>query len=145
MENYIIRNAQNADVKAISMLLTQLGYETEPLTVQNMLSLSSKNDEIYVCVLQEKVIAVMSLIFFNYFPSAQKLCRITAIVVDEELRGSGVGSKLIEHAKFMASSVSCSILEVTTSLKRQQTQKYYENIGFEKTSYKYILKLDDNV
>ena len=87
-------------------------------------------------MLKEKVIAVMSIIFFDYLPSAQKLCRITSIVVDEKKRGSGVGSKLINHAKSVALSKKCNILEVTTSLQRQQTHEYYESIGFKKTSYK---------
>mgnify|MGYP000645706740 CR=1 FL=1 len=146
MNNYIIRKAQEDDVNVISKLLKQLGYETEPVVIKKMLTTATNPDnEVFVCTHNEKVIALMSLIIFNYFPSAQKLCRITSIVVNEKLRGSGVGTKLINHAKFIALNRNCSILEVTTSLKRQQTQKYYENIGFKKTSYKYILKLENNV
>ena len=142
----MIRKAQKEDAKSVSKLLTQLGYDTASLSVEEMLlNLSSKDNGVYVYVLKEKVIAVMSIIFFDYFPSAQKLCRITSIVVDEKIRGSGVGSKLINHAKSVALNRECNILEVTTSLQRQQTQEYYESIGFKKTSYKYIQKLDNNV
>lgn len=142
----MIREAQNEDAQSVSKLLTQLGYDTTSLSVKEMLlNLPSKDNEVYVYVLKERVIAVMSIIFFDYFPSAQKLCRITSIVVDEKNRRSGVGSKLINHAKSVALSRKCNILEVTTSLQRQQTQKYYESMGFEKTSYKYIQNLDNNV
>ena len=145
--DYYIREAQIDDADSIAKLLLQLGYETKSSDVRHMLLAtndvaSTTNDEVYVCVFKGDVVAVMSLIFFNYFPSAQKLCRITAIVVDDSLRGSGIGSHLIHHAKCVASTASCSVLEVTTSLKRLQTQSYYEKIGFKKTSYKYVLKLD---
>jgi len=142
MDKLIIRKARKEDVNSVSYLLKQLGYDTALLSVEEMLlNLSTDNNEIYVCELKEQIIAVMSIIFFDYFPSAQKLCRITALIVDEENRGSGIGSKLINFAKSVALSKKCSVLEVTTSLEREQTQKYYEDIGFEKTSYKYVLKL----
>jgi len=146
MDKFIIRKAQKEDANPVSKLLMQLGYDTPPLSVEEMiLNLSSDNNEIYVCILKGKVIAVMSIIFFDYFPSAQKLCRITALVVDEEVRGSGIGSKLINYAKSVALSKKCSVLEVTTSSRREQTQKYYKSIGFKKTSYKYILEIKDKV
>ncbi|MEH6457611.1 MAG: GNAT family N-acetyltransferase [Cocleimonas sp.] len=142
MDKLIIRKARKEDANSVSYLLKQLGYDTALLSVEEMLlNLSTDNNEIYVCELKEQIIAVMSIIFFDYFPSAQKLCRITALIVDEENRGSGIGSKLINFAKSVALSKKCSVLEVTTSLEREQTQKYYEDIGFEKTSYKYVLKL----
>ncbi|MCG6508355.1 GNAT family N-acetyltransferase [Vibrio parahaemolyticus] len=86
----------------------------------------------------------MSVIFFNYFPSAEKLCRITSIVVDRASRGTGIGSKLIDYAKSVALAEKCSVLEVTTSLRREKTQTFYESIGFKKTSYKYVQRLENN-
>jgi len=144
MDNFIIRKAQINDSTTISKLLKQLGYETEPLKIKKAVHNSSNDgNQVYVVSLNEKTIAVMSLIFFDYFPSAQKICRITAIVVDDDFRGLGIGSKLINHAKLIAVNEKCSVLEVTTSLKREKTQKYYEKIGFKKTSYKYIQELNN--
>ena len=145
MSKLEIRAAQIGDANVISSLLAQLGYDTEPSKIEVLVSMAaSGNNKVCVGVLSGQVIAVMSVIFFNYFPSAEKLCRITSIVVDETARGSGVGSKLIDFAKSMALAEKCSILEVTTSLRREQTQAYYESIGFQKTSYKYVQKLEDN-
>ena len=61
-----------------------------------------------------------------------RICRITAIVVDESARGCGVGTDLVEFPKAHASSRSCKQIEVTTSLLREKTQKYYEIINFTK-------------
>jgi N-acetylglutamate synthase-like GNAT family acetyltransferase len=145
MSKLEIRVAQGSDAIVISNLLKQLGYATAPSKIETLVSMvDSGNNKVYVGVLNGQTIAVMSLIFFNYFPSAEKLCRITSIVVDEAVRGSGVGSKLIDYAKSMALAGKCSMLEVTTSLRREQTQTYYESIGFQKTSYKYVQTLEDN-
>jgi len=145
MSKLEIREAQKGDASIISSLLIQLGYNTASSKIETLISMtSSENNEIYVGILDGKVIAVMSIIFFKYFPAAEKLCRRTSIVVDETVRGSGVGSKLIDYAKSMALSQKCSMLEITTSLRREQTQAYYESIGFQKTSYKYVQRLEVN-
>ncbi|WP_289029073.1 GNAT family N-acetyltransferase [uncultured Paraglaciecola sp.] len=145
MSQLEIRAAQIGDANVISSLLAQLGYDTAPSKIEVLVSMAaSGNNKICVGVLSGQVIAMMSVIFFNYFPSAEKLCRITSIIVDESVRGSGVGSKLIDYARSIALAEKCSMLEVTTSLRREQTQAYYESIGFQKTSYKYVQKLEDN-
>ena len=53
-----------------------------------------------------------------------------------------MGTQLIDFAKDKASERGCRQLEVTTSMRREQTQAYYESIGFEKTSFRYIQNLD---
>ncbi|MFH4576664.1 GNAT family N-acetyltransferase [Vibrio diabolicus] len=141
----VVRAAQKDDAEIISSLLVQLGYDTEPSKIEILVSLAaSGSDKIFVGVLNGKVIAVMSVIFFNYFPSAEKLCRITSIVVDRASRGTGIGSKLVDYAKSVALAEKCSVLEVTTSLRREKTQTFYESIGFKKTSYKYVQRLENN-
>lgn len=146
MSRFEIRLAQLGDIYPIAELLVQLGYDTAPSKIEHMVSKpSSGNDEILVGILDGSVVAVMSLIYFDYFPSAEKICRITAIVVDEDIRGSGIGTKLIEHAKVQALAKKCKVLEITTSLKREKTQEYYESIGFQKSSFKYVQELDTNV
>ena len=144
MSNFEIRKAQKNDAYSVSSLLVQLGYDTPISKIEALVSMpSSGHDNVYVGVLDERVIAVMSVIYFNYFPSGEKFCRITSIIVDGKNRGSGLGSKLINYAKLMALAEKCNVLEVTTSLQREQTQAYYEYIGFQKTSYKYVQKLDE--
>lgn len=141
----LVRAAQKDDAEIISSLLVQLGYDTEPSKIEVLISMAaSGSNKIFVGVLNGKVIAVMSVIFFNYFPSAEKLCRITSIVVDRASRGTGIGSKLIDYAKSVALAEKCSVLEVTTSLRREKTQAFYESIGFKKTSYKYVQRLENN-
>ena len=142
-----IRSAQLADVDRLQVLLSQLGYEVSSQDIKRMVpqSLGSSIDDVYVAVCNKEVVGLISLIYFNYFPSAQKLCRITAVVVDESLRGSGVGTKLIGFAKQKAITENCSTIEVTTSLARDKTQSYYEVIGFQKKSFGYAQQLNKSV
>ena len=124
-------------------LLEQLGYECTLEDLKRVLAQTDRSDEIYIAQISDKAVGLMSVIYFDYFPSQEKICRITAIVVDQNTRGAGIGSQLIDFAKELSKQQFCSKLEVTTSLARQATQQYYEKIGFTKTSYRYVQELSN--
>lgn len=132
-----IIKAEPTHAHEIKGLLQQLGYESQELELISALSQQDDCSEVFIVKKGNQVIAFMSLIYFFYFPIQKSLCRITAIVVDENLRNAGVGKKLINFAATQAKAKSCAQLEVTTSLARKATQAYYERIGFKKASYRY--------
>lgn len=142
MTNPTIRNANEADSPAVFGLLTQLGYQPDKQQLQTFLTYAQHSGDVLVATIEDEIQAVMSLIYFDYLPMLQKVCRITAIVVNEKSRGSGLGSVLIEQAKQQGRIHNCTQLEVTTSLQRHQTQKFYEGIGFTKSSFRYIQSID---
>ena len=141
-----IRQAQEEDATRIVALLLLLGYETTPSIVEALIANSHrKTDEINVGIREGVIVAVMTLIYFDYFPSAEKRCRITAIVVDEHVRDQGIGTALMDYAKARAKAERCKTLEITTSLLRHHTHSFYESRGFRKTSYMYVQELDHSI
>lgn len=136
-----IKKAEPSHASEALNLLSQLGYETTLEDLKRVLAQTDRSDEIYIAKISDKVVGLMSVIYFDYFPSQEKICRITAIVVAQNTRGAGVGSQLIDFAKDLSKKRLCSKLEVTTSLVRQATQQYYEKIGFTKTSYRYAQEI----
>ncbi|MBC3767143.1 GNAT family N-acetyltransferase [Neptunicella marina] len=136
-----IKKAEPGHASEALKLLSQLGYDSTLEDLKRVLAQTDRRDEIYIAKRSDKVVGLMSVIYFDYFPSQEKICRITAIVVDQNSRGAGVGSQLIDFAKGLSKKRLCSKLEVTTSLARQATQQYYEKIGFTKTSYRYVQEI----
>ncbi|MCG7533529.1 GNAT family N-acetyltransferase [Pseudoalteromonas sp. OOF1S-7] len=143
MSKIEIMKAEPGHASEALKLLSQLGYESTLEDLKRVLAQTDRSDEIYIAKICDKVVGLMSVIYFDYFPSQEKICRITAIVVDQNARGTGVGSQLIDFAKGLSKQQLCSKLEVTTSIVRQATQQYYENIGFTKTSYRYAQEIDN--
>ena len=136
-----IRNAIKEDAPAIQNLLEQLGYESELANLELSLSAQSADSEVFVALDGQRPVGFISLIYFDYFPLQESVCRITAITVDEKARGTGVGTKLIDFAANKALEKACVQLEVTTSLAREKTQRYYAYLGFEKASFRYVKSL----
>ena len=140
---FTISKALSEHAEPIQELLKQLGYASDLDTLSISLATEHSDSEIYVAIDAKGTIGVVSLIYYYYFPTQSRVCRITSLVVDENYRGKGAGSKLIQFAQQQAITQSCQQLEVTTSLLREKTQKYYEYLGFKKSSLRYILELTE--
>ncbi|WP_020559653.1 GNAT family N-acetyltransferase [Thiofilum flexile] len=135
-----IRAATAKDAPAVASLLVQLGYNTSAEQLKPLLN-QPNEQSIDVAVLDNKIVGIISLIYFDYLPSVEKYCRITTLVVDEGLRGWGIGKHLITHAQQCALAHNCQILELTTGLQRADAQAFYEHLGFKQVSYKYTRRL----
>ncbi len=138
---YEIKQASPADAPELQILLRQLGYDSAEQDIAKALASPKEGTDVYAAFAGSRLVGFISLIYYFYFPLQQQVCRITTLVVQEDLQGNGVGSCLISFAKKKAAEHSCVLLEVTTSISRKKAQKYYEALGFKKASYRYYQEL----
>jgi GNAT superfamily N-acetyltransferase len=66
------------------------------------------------------------------------LCRLTALVVDEEARRPGLGRALLERVEDEARRLGCERLEVTSSARREDTRAFYGRLGFEEPPRRFL-------
>ena len=60
--------------------------------------------------------------------------RISMMVVDEDLRGRGIGAALVRAAEEALAAQSCYMVEVTSNARRTEAHRFYERLGYERTS-----------
>ena len=60
--------------------------------------------------------------------------RVTSLVVDEGLRGRGVGRLLMAAAEAELRGAGCGMVEITSNLRRADAHAFYERLGYERTS-----------
>lgn len=70
--------------------------------------------------------------------------RFTAVVVDEGMRGAGIGTALIRAAESFLSRQGCVQIEVTSNKKRTDAHAFYENLGYVGTSFRFAKTLSGN-
>jgi len=143
----IIRNATSSDLKDISSLLLQLGYNPSIDQINELIQRSNvtSNSEIFVAEHSDSIVGLMALIYFDYFPTSQKICRITALVVKASKRSRGIGTKLIRFAQAEGLKEHCAGIEITTATGREGTHVYYKNLGFAKTSFRFYKSIERDV
>lgn len=125
-----IRGAEPADNKALTRLFHQLGYPSDASGVMAGLAQPDPAREVLVVCLGEEVAGVLvwHRMMPLHVPAAWGL--ISALVVDEGARGSGVGAQLLAAAEARAQAAGCCQLELSSSLKREGAHRFYLAQGY---------------
>ena len=133
-----IRDAQPDDAEAIARLLTQLGYPTDSSAVPARLErLRVAGDRVLVAELDGRAAGLAHLHVSPSIEHETPVARLSALVVDADCRGRGVGRTLAEAVESDARSRGCTALFVTTSERRDGAHAFYERLGLEHTGRRY--------
>ena len=71
----------------------------------------------------------------------RKVLLIEAICVDENNRGNGIGTKLLEHLKCIGKENNCTDMYLTVNEENENAIKLYENFGFKIKSLAYSMQI----
>jgi len=146
----LIRKAKNPDLNEVILLLYDdgLGRDRESLSnkyKQKYLSvfseiLESKYFDIFVMVKNNEIIGFYQIMFLPHISfKGSKRGQIESVRIRSDFRRSGLGTKLMKHAIEVARDNGCSILQLTSNKKRNETEKFYKNLGFSPTHDGYKL------
>lgn len=136
----MIRPAEVRDAIALCHLLNQLGYSLEPTAIKALLSDNHAEplSAVHVYEREKEAVGFISIVRLFYFPTMQKITRVTALCVDEQHRGLGIGEELLGFAEKLAASYGETTVEVTCSFRRERAHKFYLKQGYSKHSYKFV-------
>ncbi|MGH7633904.1 MAG: GNAT family N-acetyltransferase [Gemmatimonadaceae bacterium] len=67
--------------------------------------------------------------------------RLTAVIVDEEARGKGVGRTLVAAAEAALRERGCAMIEITSNKKRIDAHAFYERLGYTATSFRFAKQI----
>ena len=134
-----IRTAGPADTEALRSLLAELGYPVggEILTERMDRAAAERSIHMFVAEHREAIVGFASL-HVLHLVERPPLARLSAIVVAESARRSGVGLALIERIEKAARAAGCDRMEVTSGEWRADAHAFYRDLGFEETSKRFI-------
>lgn len=128
--------------KAVSLLLPQLTSGESLLTREYFKSiLTSEGAHLFLAELDNKQIAGMLSIGTYNTPTGVKVW-IEDVVVDESLRGKGIGKDLVLFAIEYSKSLGTKDVRLTSRPSRIAANELYVKLGFEKYEtnfYKYLI------
>lgn len=154
-ESLIFREATEKDLENIVMMLAddELGRKREryeqPLpecynTAFQSID-SDPNNELIVACDNEMIIGVLQLTFIPSLTyQGSWRATIEGVRTKSSVRGSGVGSKLINYAIQRARETNCHVVQLTTDKKRSDALRFYEKLGFKATHEGLKLHLNVN-
>jgi GNAT superfamily N-acetyltransferase len=135
-----IRSAWPSDAEAIAALTKQLGYSTEPTAVAGRLSrlLARSDQQLLVADDGGRAIGWIHMAITEYV-EADAFVVIGGLVVDRDYRKQGIGRRLLARAEEWAARHGCSVVRLTSSVKRVEAHAFYERLGYTnlKTQYSF--------
>jgi ribosomal protein S18 acetylase RimI-like enzyme len=127
----IIRDAQPTDTRAVTRLLSQLGYAVDETEASKRLEQISATAG-HRIVIAEAVGRVVGLLHVFERPALEKACEavVQSLVVDSEFRGTGIGEALMREAEAWATQRGLASTVLYTRIDRDKSRAFYERIGY---------------
>ena len=139
----IIRAATVGDASALAPLLGELGYPADAGAVSLRLQRMLGRDDQKILIAEDEhdALGLLALHFFPMLEYERDAALITALVITERARGTGVGRRLVDHAEQLARAVDARRFVVMTHNRRAGAHAFYERLGFEWTGRRYVKSL----
>ncbi len=143
MRGVAIRSARLEDVDQLARLFDQLGHRQTPDALRAALEsvLADPRAEVLVADDGEALVGATTYFFVPVAHDSRPWCRITTLVVDEAHRRHGIGEVLVVAAEKAANDASCSRIEATSALHRTTAHRFYERLGYGRTSAHFLKRL----
>jgi GNAT superfamily N-acetyltransferase len=145
MPDAVIRDALPADAPEIARLLTLLGHASTTAEVEARWREWAEAGN--VALVAEgtggggAIAGLATLHVTHVLHRPHAVGRVTALVVDERLRGGGIGRALVAAAEARLAAAGCGLVEITSNVKRTDAHAFYERIGYERTSVRLMKPL----
>lgn len=138
MSRIALREAVAADAEHIAALIDQLGYPVSAEDVAERLNLiEASGQKVLVAELDGRAIGCLSTSTMTVLHRPAPVGRISMMVIAEDLRGQGIGAKLVAAAERTLRDKGCQLVEVTSNLRRTDAHRFWERIGYDRTSVRF--------
>jgi ribosomal protein S18 acetylase RimI-like enzyme len=127
----MVRDARPADLSAVHRLIGQLADAPDEAAFRARFERVLVNDDhrVVVAEVEDKVVGVLHM--FER-PALEKPCEavVQALVVDSEVRSSGVGEALMREAEAWAQIRKLPSVSLYSRVDRKRAHAFYERIGY---------------
>jgi GNAT superfamily N-acetyltransferase len=122
------------DAAAVASLAEELGYAASAEEIAQRIAAleTSPDDEILVAVLGLTPVAWIHVAIVTLLESP-RYAEIRGLIVTAELRGRGIGERLVAEAERWARDRGLSRIRVRSNLLRERTHAFYERLGYTTT------------
>ena len=138
-----VRRARNDDAASIRSLLGELGYSLEPerATAAVRALLADPAHVVLLATDDDRAVGYVNANFRLQLHHTAEVATIDELVVSVACRGEGIGARLVEEVVEIARDRRADVVELSSHVTREAAHRFYERLGFERTSYKLVLRL----
>ncbi|WP_137913126.1 GNAT family N-acetyltransferase [Rudaea sp. 3F27F6] len=142
---FAIRVASDGDVSILARLAAQLGYPVDAAEMGARYARvrAARVGEVFVAehIADEQVVGwthVVPRLQLEDAPFAE----LAGLVVDDAVRGAGVGAVLLKAAEMWARSEGFATMRVRSNVVRERAHRFYEREGYERIKAQAVFRKD---
>jgi ribosomal protein S18 acetylase RimI-like enzyme len=99
----------------------------------------NKSESLFVCEEGNKIIGLLGFRIRENLEEVSRFGEISAIVVNSEDKRQGVGRFMMAYAENLAKDLGCKGTWLVSGFGRElEAPKFYKNIGYKKTGYRFV-------
>jgi GNAT superfamily N-acetyltransferase len=141
-----LREAHESELPAILSLCDQLGQDDgSTVSLDEAGRMYSRfrsypDYRLHVALIGNRVVGVFALLIMdNLGHMGAPGAILEDVVVAEELRGQGVGRRMMEYAHDICRLKGCYKMTFSSNINREAAHRFYESLGFKKHGYSFYI------
>jgi ribosomal protein S18 acetylase RimI-like enzyme len=140
MDEIKIRDACLDDSASVADLMSQLGYATSGEEMKQRLEgiLRDSDYMTFVAEYRKAVVGVIGIGIYRYYEKNGIYGRLLALVVDEKLKGQGIGAALVDEAEQRLKERGVGLVVVNSGKQRSEAHRFYKRLGYEETGLRFV-------
>ncbi len=142
--NITIRPAVAVDAPVLAVLSTQLGYPVTTARIVERLEkiVQERDHQVFVAELSGQVFGWME-VYARTILVDDGVAEIEGLVVDDDMRGRGIGQALMAYGESWARQHGCSHVYLRSNVVREAAHRFFEGLGYHhiKTQKAFLKKL----
>jgi predicted N-acetyltransferase YhbS len=140
---FAVRHARRDDAGQLAGLFAELGYPVGHDDVDRRLHALDQDPNAASLVATDgpSVVGALTLYLVPVLHEEGRWCRLTALIVSEQVRGQGVGRQLVQEAEALASANGCARVELTSAVTRGTSHGFYEALGYSRSAFHFLKRL----
>ncbi len=130
------------DAEDIQKLVIQLGYEASPEAIESRFNLIKNDPHHAVLVVEDQGIQGCIHLEKTFSLLYEPRVQIRAFVIDEKIRGKGLGKALLSHAINWARNSKINTIYLSANISRDRSHAFYLKNGFTKTKTSHFFEMN---
>ncbi|TBO44789.1 GNAT family N-acetyltransferase [Pedobacter kyonggii] len=138
-----IREISEKDAESVATLSTQLGYESDiKQTSARIKRINNSNENCAFVALVDGEVVGWIHGFYTLRLESDPFIEIGGLIVDENYLNLKIGKQLIENVNIWAKKHQVKKLKVRCNIKRTESHKFYERLGFKENKRQIALEMN---
>jgi N-acetylglutamate synthase-like GNAT family acetyltransferase len=137
-----MRKVRKKDIDKLCILMDEMSHTAiSPEDMLDRLHMirESNIDTLFVCEDEGKIQGLLGFRIRENLEEKSRFGEITAIVVNHDSRHKGVGRFMMDYAEKLARGFQCKGTWLVSGFEREkETYKFYKNLGYETTGYRFV-------